>query len=79
MDLGNWALRTSPKFTTEVKYPFYQGIIFFFLGRGMKFESSNPVTLEKVSKYQYRNSSRAFFCAIRIFRILTGKLLREPF
>ena len=25
MDLANWALRTSPKFTTEVKYQFHQG------------------------------------------------------
>ena len=28
MDLANWALRTSPKFTTGVKYQFHQG---FFL------------------------------------------------
>ena len=25
MDLANWALRTSPKFTTGVKYQFYKG------------------------------------------------------
>ena len=25
VDLGNWALRTSPKFTTGVKYQFHQG------------------------------------------------------
>ena len=25
MNLANWALRTSPKFTTGVKYQFYEG------------------------------------------------------
>ena len=29
LDLANWALRTSPKFTTGVKYQFHQG--FFFI------------------------------------------------
>ena len=29
MDLANWALRTSTKFTTGVKYQFQQGLLVF--------------------------------------------------
>ena len=35
MDLTNWALRISPKFTTGVKYQFHQGFFFFYQIRGL--------------------------------------------
>ena len=38
MDLANWALRTSPKFTTGVKYQFHQG----FLTRSEIRKSQSP-------------------------------------
>ena len=48
MDLANWALRTSPKFTTGVKYQFHKG--FFFQIR----DSEIPVTLRPL-KYVVHN------------------------
>ena len=38
VDLANWALRTSPKFATEVKYQFYQ----FFFTRSEIRKSQSP-------------------------------------
>ena len=48
MDLANWALRTSPKFTIGLKYQFHHGFFFDQIR-----DSEIPITLRPIYIYIY--------------------------